>query len=69
MGIFDYIQEQAAAGGSALLNGIINTLSGLVEGIGKDPDAAAGTMILLGFIGLILFFFRSIGVRKVRPTS
>ena len=47
-----------------MLNGIITTLSGLVEGIGQDPDAAAGTMILLGFIGLMLFFFRSIGMKR-----
>jgi len=64
MGVFDYLQEKVEGAGSALLNGIITTLSGLVEGIGQDPDAAAGTMILLGFIGLMLFFFRSIGMKR-----
>ena len=65
MGVFDFIKDQVGDAGSALLNGIITTLSGLVEGIGQDPDAAAGTMILLGFIGLILFFFRSIGMKRL----
>ena len=64
MALFDYITDKVAEAAGGLFEGLVKTLTAMIESIGESPDNAAATLTLLGFIALILLMFRTYGVTR-----